>query len=161
MSLAPLLSTTPLSRGEIRLKASTEDLKYNNRMQSTKTRCLTKLNQRSQRTQPQQAKLLHPAVAAAPCDCSELSSILLQHPSPWSQWQVTRLEGTLMPSSPSDAHSSPSTQPKRIHGLWWDEILNAIGALWYHTISMQYKRNNHGWMWICLDREPVWWVCVL
>lgn len=25
--------------------------------------------------------------------------------------------------------------------LWWDEVLNAIGASWYHTISMQYKQT--------------------
>lgn len=119
VSLALLLSTTCLSNSYIRLKASTRGLRYNNRMQKTKTRCPEKslnLIKGPRGHNPCRPSSRTPLWLVAPCDCSELSSILLQHQSPRSHWQVTRLGGTLMPSSPSDAHSSPSTQPKRILG---------------------------------------------
>lgn len=67
------------------------------------------------------------------------------HQSPSSVWQVTRLGGTLMPSSPSDARSSPP-QDRR---LWWDEELNAIDVSWYHTMSPQTQGGGG----ICFDGE--------
>lgn len=122
-SLALLLSTTCLSNSYIRIKASIQGLKYNKRRQKTMTWCPEKSLNLIKKVQiPEDeppAGRAHPIPLwlVAPCDCIELSSILLLlHQSLCSNWQVTRLWGTLMPSSPSDAHSSPSAQPKRIQG---------------------------------------------
>lgn len=123
-SLALQLSTAGLSKGSIRLTASTHGLKENSRMQKTKTKCPEKsLNviKGPRGHYPSRPSSRTPLWLLAPGDSSELSSTLLQHQSPWSHWQVTRLRGTLMPSSPSGAHSSPSAQPERIWALMrWD-----------------------------------------
>lgn len=103
-----------------------------------------------------------PLWLVAPCDCIELSSILLQHQSPWSNWQVTWLGGTLMPSSLLDTHSSPLTQPKRIQVS--DEMRSLMLLERYDIIQyvcdISRWWNNYGWKRIYLYKETVCWVCV-
>lgn len=73
-----------------------------------------------------------------------LSPRSLQHQSPRSKWQVTRLGRTLIPSSPSDAHSSPSSPA--FSRISFDEMspFDATAASWYHTTTMWLK-GDVGW----------------